>query len=230
MSTILLLHGALGTASQFDQLLPCLPEGVNKYALDFPLHGHNALSVPFTIAAFAHDLIRQIEAMPVGKVGVFGYSMGGYVALYAASLRPDLFEGVMTLATKLEWSEAIAAREKAMLDPDLMLQKIPAFTEQLQRVHHHIEWQDLLKQTASLLQDLGTSPLLTPEVLKSIPVNVRLGIGDKDNMVSLGETIDAYRCLANGSLYVLPGTKHPFEHVNQQLLAMQICQFFAWAR
>lgn len=226
MSTLLLLHGALGAAVQFDPLIGCLPSSVNIQALDFPLHGRNAHEVPFTIANFADDLIKRIEEMYTGKVSVFGYSMGGYVAMYAASLRPELFEGIMTLATKMHWSEAIADREKAMLDPDVMLQKIPAYTEQLQRMHHHMAWQDMVKQTASLMEDLGKSPFLDADRLRSIDVPVRLGIGDKDNMVSLEETIGVYRSLAKGSLYVLPHTKHPLDKVDPQMLAFQISRYF----
>lgn len=226
MQTLILLHGALGSASDYETLIPYLQDEYNCIALDFPGHGHNAEIGEFSIEAFSQDLIHYIEANHQQKVSVFGYSMGGYCALYAASLRPDLFEKVMTLATKFHWSIDIANKEKAMLDADKMEAKVPAYVNQLQQKHLHINWKTLLQQTTFLLSDLGSTPLLTDDCLKSISIPVRIGLGDHDQMVSIEETVQTYRLLQYGSLMVLPDTKHPFEKVNSLMLATQILNFF----
>ncbi len=226
MSTILLLHGALGAASQFDALARKLQHTFTCASIDFPLHGQNAQQSPFSIPDLADYLIRTIEEMNVENVSVFGYSMGGYVAMYAAGIRPELFNGIMTLATKYRWSEAIAEKEKAMLNAEEMERKIPAFVSQLTQRHPHIDWKEMVRNTASLLDSLGKENLLTPTRLNDIPVKVRVGVGDKDAMVSLDETVEAYKQLKQGSLYVLPDTKHPFEKVNENLLVCQINDFF----
>jgi len=227
MSTILLLHGALGSASQFDSFSHKLNESFTCHAIDFPLHGQNKTQTAFSIQNFADYLIAYIEQHHQEKVSVFGYSMGGYVAIYAASLRPDLFDGIMTLATKFKWDEEIACKEKAMLNTDEMEHKIPAFVAQLQERHKHIEWKDLIHQTTLLLEGLGNMNLLSTECLQAIPMRIRVGIGDKDAMVSLDEAIDTFRQLKLGSLYVLPNTKHPFEKVDEEMLLCQFKSFFS---
>ncbi|GBL35957.1 hypothetical protein EMGBS15_15520 [Filimonas sp.] len=131
----------------------------------------------------------------------------------------------MTLATKYRWTEAIAEKEKAMLDAEEMAHKIPAFVGQLKQRHPHLDWKEILVNTASLLERLGKENLLTPAKLNDIPVKVRVGVGDKDAMVSLDETVEAKQ-LKLGSLYVLPDTNHPFEKVNQEVLICQIRNFF----
>jgi hypothetical protein len=45
-------------------------------------------------------------------------------------------------------------------------------------------------------------------------------------MVTLQETMDAYKQLQLGSLYVLPSTPHPLEKVNSHLIAEQCNNYF----
>lgn len=226
MQTLILLHGALGSASDYETLMPYLNDAYHCIALDFPGHGNNAEIGEFSIEAFSQDLIHYIENNHQQKVSVFGYSMGGYCALYAASLRPDLFEKVMTLATKFHWNIDIANKEKAMLDADKLEAKVPAFVKQLQHKHIHLAWRELLRQTALLLEDLGRNSLLSDECIKGISLPVRIGLGDHDQMVSIEETVQTYRLLQQGSLMILPDTKHPYEKVNSLMLATQILNFF----
>ncbi|GBL35958.1 hypothetical protein EMGBS15_15530 [Filimonas sp.] len=84
MSTLLFLHGALSSSSQFDSIMDIMRKTSVCAALDFPLHGQNQLCSSLTIPHFADYLIQTIEEKYEGKVSVFGYSMGGYAAMYAA--------------------------------------------------------------------------------------------------------------------------------------------------
>jgi pimeloyl-ACP methyl ester carboxylesterase len=170
-------------------------------------------------------LIEWIEQQGGEKVSVFGYSMGGYVALFAALRRPDLFDRIMTLATKFNWDEQNAAKEMAMLNPEEMERKLPHYVEQLKQAHPHIEWKDMVNRTLLLIDSLGRQPLLSPEQLHQCAVKVRVGVGDKDMMVTLEETIEVYRHLRYGSFYVLPDGKHPLEKVNIPLLSAQLVNF-----
>ncbi|HEX2900608.1 MAG TPA: alpha/beta hydrolase, partial [Bacteroidia bacterium] len=47
-----------------------------------------------------------------------------------------------------------------------------------------------------------------------IQIPIRIGIGDRDTMVSLEETISAYRLLPNAQLFVMPNTPHPIEKID----------------
>ena len=227
MSTILFLHGALGAASQFDSIIAKLRAHYHCVALDFPMHGNNEMKCEFSIQGFAEYLINYIEENKLNGVAVFGFSMGGYVALYAASKRPELFSGIMTLATKLKWNEDIANKAKSMMDTALMQQKVPHFVQQLIKRHLHIDWKILVNNTADLLVNIGNEPLLTDEIFTHLKMPIQLGIGDKDYGVSIEETAHAYRQLENGNMYILPNTKEPFEKVNEALLIMHIRHFFA---
>jgi pimeloyl-ACP methyl ester carboxylesterase len=151
--------------------------------------------------------------------------MGGYVALRLAQRRPELMSKILTLGTKLDWSAEGAAREIRMLDADKIEAKVPAFAADLQRRHGADRWKTVLAKTADLMVGLGQEPLLTPESVSTLATPVRYGIGDRDEMVTLEETMRFYRATPAAELTVLPGTRHPIEKVDLDLLVAEITRF-----
>jgi pimeloyl-ACP methyl ester carboxylesterase len=208
---IVILHGALGSRHQFEPLLQRL--GDRALMLEFPGHG----SAPDVDVTWSIDLcvdaLTSVLEVQGGKARIFGYSMGGYVAMTLALRRPDLIERIMTLGTKLHWTPEVASRESSRLDPDVIQQKVPQFAEDLARRHGEGRWRDVLASTADLMHGLGERPLLTPETVASLHTPVRLCLGDRDEMVTLDETVAIYRALPQAELAVLPGTRHPIEKV-----------------
>ncbi len=227
MKPIILLHGAIGAPDQLQPLADLLSaEGYNVYTLAFYGHGQTPFGTEkFGIPAFTDQLAEFIRLEQLEQPDVFGYSMGGYVALTLAATRPELIGRIATLATKFAWSPETAVKEAAMLNPASIKEKVPRFAAALQR-RHGPAWEALLVHTAAMMQDLGNEPLLTEEQLSSIQNKVRIGLGDKDNMVSVGETLDAFRALPNSSMFMLPETKHPIEQANLPLLYRVLIQYF----
>jgi len=73
------------------------------------LEGHGATPLrdrPLRIESFADAVLAAMDGANVGPADVFGYSMGGYIALYLAATSPDRVQRVATLATKLAWTPA----------------------------------------------------------------------------------------------------------------------------
>ena len=83
--------------------------------------------------------------------------MGGYVALYLAFHQPQLVESVITLGTKLLWDETTAAKETAMMQPEVILQKVPGFANQLAQRHHPQDWKVVMTKTAEMLTAMGNN-------------------------------------------------------------------------
>jgi pimeloyl-ACP methyl ester carboxylesterase len=52
--------------------------------LDLPGHGAAALDGPFELATMTARVIAELDHGQQGPAGIFGYSMGGYVALETA--------------------------------------------------------------------------------------------------------------------------------------------------
>ena len=222
---LVLLHGALGSAAGFNQLAEILSDKFTIHRFDFRGHGNDQRTEAFTIDTLVADLVAFLKNNQLKGVNVFGYSMGGYIALLAASQDPSLFSKIMTLATKFNWNEESAQQESKFLNPDKILEKVPAFAKQLEQVHGE-KWKILLQHTAQLMLDLGAHPRLDPDSLSTIKLPVSLHLGDKDKMVSQSETQWAAEHLSNSHLTIIENTPHPWEQVNPEVVAARICSYF----
>jgi pimeloyl-ACP methyl ester carboxylesterase len=139
-----------------------------------------------------------------------------------AMQRPDLVSRILTVGTKLAWTPATAAHEATRLDPEAILAKVPQFATDLMRRHGADRWKTVLSNTASLMRELGRTPLLTPERVATLEQPVRLCVGDRDAMVSIDETAAIAKALPHGQLAVLPGTRHPMEQLDLQQLMFHV--------
>lgn len=227
MTPLILLHGAIGAASQFEPLIKQLGEQYDVHAINFSGHGGEAIDPnKFSINHFAEQVASFIHTLNTQQpVNIFGYSMGGYVAMYMARHLNVNIGKIITLGTKFRWDEAVAAKETKMLQPDVIEQKIPAFAQQLATRHYPQSWKEVLHNTANMLQQMGRDNPLQPEDYTAISTPSLIMIGDKDKMVTLEETVSTYQKLPNAQLAVLPGTPHAIEQVDAGLIAYYIKRF-----
>ena len=223
---LILLHGALGDGRQLAALADRMNERHRVTVLELPGHGSSALGdSSFGVETFSRFVIEEMSARSIAQADIFGYSMGGYVALHLAATAPDRVARVATLATKLEWTPEVAAREAAMLDAATIRAKVPKFAAALEARHTALGWETLLSRTADMLADLGARPRITPEVLARIAQPVRIAVGDRDTTVSLDECAAAVRQLPNGELEVHPRTPHPFEKAPIDRITRSLVEF-----
>jgi pimeloyl-ACP methyl ester carboxylesterase len=225
---LLLLHAALGASTQFDALARELGESFWLHTLDFEGHGGAPPSArPFRIEAFAENVLAFLDRREIASVDVFGYSMGGYVALYLARTAPERIGRIFTFGTKLRWDPETAAHEVRMLDPEKIRVKVPHFARALEERHRVAGWEAVLEKTAEMMLALGESAPLGDDDFAAITHRVRIGVGDRDATVGPEESAGVFRLLANGELQVFPSTPHPFEKVSMPMIAAEIRAFFA---
>ena len=226
MENLLLLHGALGAAPMLEPLKQKLQGQFLVHTLNFSGHGgRNLPQEPFSMDLFVRDILQFLDEKGIRSTHIFGYSMGGYAALCLALQHPQLVKSVFTLATKFAWSPETAAKETQLLNPGKLEEKVPKFAATLAQRHAPQDWKQVMQRTAEMMLHLGSAPVLTAEALQQVQAPVQVAVGDRDNMVSVEETLWAYRSLPNASLLVLPATQHPLERVSTQRLADEIGQF-----
>lgn len=224
MQSIVLLHGALGASSDFELLEKALLiHEIRTYSFSFSGHAKVPFEANFGVEQFTTELHDFLVKQALTKTSLFGYSMGGYVALNYALQNADGLNQVITLGTKFNWSDEAVEKETKQLNPDVLEKKVPAFAGDL-KLKHGPDWQNLLIKTAALMREINEKQFLAPEQLKKINTPVTLGLGDKDNMVSLQETLEVYQTLPNSKLFILPGTKHALASANVGLLSLLIKQ------
>lgn len=225
MNSLVLLHGALGSAEDLN-LLAKHPFGaaIRLYPFTFKGHGKKDMKGRFGIGAFSDELLAFISKENILHPFVFGYSMGGFVALDAALKAKVAFSGIITLGTKFKWSEDFTSKETAKLQPEVLLQKAPDFVSLLKQKHGPA-WESLLSQTAEMMKDLQTTHIPFMHALSAIKIPVAIGRGDKDKMVTEEESRMAQQYIDGADYFELPESSHGFESINHNALAELIIDF-----
>jgi pimeloyl-ACP methyl ester carboxylesterase len=219
MNPILLLHGALGSSEQLLPLKSQLEEsGKEVFSFNFSGHGGRFFADDFNIQQFAAETLQFIQEQNLKQVNVFGYSMGGYVGLWAAYQQPAFFKTIVTLGTKFDWTKSSADVEVKKLDPEKILDKVPAFAESLMRRHSPNDWKKVVKKTADLMLTLGSHPILTDNVLRQIEASVVVCLGDKDDLTSADFSRSVSKTLPHGKFILLENAPHPIEKVDKTLV------------
>ena len=224
---LVLLHGALGTGTQFRPLLPFLMDRFDVHTLDLEGHGASPLeNRPLRLGHFAENIITWLDNTGIETVNIFGHSLGGHISLYLAHFFPERITGVFTLGTKFHWTPDIAEEEKKFLLPDKIREKVPLFARQLEERHVAAGWEPLLEKLRELQDYLGRNNPLSDDDIRTISKRVRIGVGDRDKTAGLCESIRIYHLLQNGEFQVFPGTPHPLEKASMPYLADAISDFF----
>ena len=223
MQTVLVSHGALGSAEQMQPIVEAIRafgDGrIRVEVLEFPGHGRTPLvnDGAFRLSHFVDVMAERVNALGGVPPVLFGYSMGGYVGLSLEARSPNTFSGIVTLGTKFEWSTAGADREAARLDPVVLEQKVPKFAAALAARHEHAGgWETVVVRTAALLRENGNAPLLTVEALERVAIPVCLAVGTKDDTVSVLEAQAAADVMLRARCEALEDIGHPIERVPVQ--------------
>ena len=222
---LLLLHGALGSQSQFVPLKKVLQDHFTIYTYDLEGHGGKPIPEKYSIASFEKELIQFMDQHGLNNIPIFGYSMGGYIALSASKNHPGRISKIMTLGTMLKWSPEIAANETKMLVPDIIEAKIPKFAEQLKERHAPQDWKEVMKKIAEMMIEMGDGAAMTNDEFGEINIPVLVGLGTNDQMVKLEHTLEMVDIIPGAEFRSFEGWKHPVESVNVDELAAAIKEF-----
>lgn len=72
--------------------------------------------------------------------------------MYLAEHHPQRIKKIITLATKFNWDETIAAQKIKMLNADKIEEKLPRFAAGLQKRHAPNNWKTVLVKPLLCLQ------------------------------------------------------------------------------
>lgn len=208
---ILFLHGALGSKNQFDNIIEGLQNDFDCYAFNLEGHGGRPSDDEYTMDRFSKNVIQYLDENHISRISIFGYSMGGYVALNTALQHPTRIDKILTLGTKIDWNPVSAAKEVKMLNPDKIEEKVPHFAEKLKKEHQPLDWKTVLHKTGQMMLSLANDTQLKAEAFSKINHEICIGIGTRDHMVSLEESEWVSQQLPNAKLHQLEGIPHPIE-------------------
>lgn len=224
MEKLILLHGAIGSAEQMIPLKEELSGSFDVYNFQFDGHGDRSMSGhAYTISNFVIQLDTFIQDLD-DEVHVFGYSMGGFIALISASRGNKFIKSITTLGTKMSWNKEIARNEIKNLNPEVIKEKVPKFFRALEERHGEY-WVDVLSRTSDFMESLGSNNPLSQASMSTVNCPVQLLIGGRDQMVSVEETEEVAKWIGRAAFIVLDGVEHPIEKVDTSSLANLITDF-----
>jgi pimeloyl-ACP methyl ester carboxylesterase len=234
---LLLLHGGLfDIEQQFGALIPSLSAGRRVIAADFQGHGRtNDTDRPLATPGLASDVIGLLEHLGVDNVDVFGFSIGGAVALDLAIHHPEFVRKLIVSSVSFRPegdrggnAEAVAEMSVDMIAGTPMEERYLAVSPHPDRVH----LQGLLDKLARYgAGEVGWSD----DEIRGIRAPTLLTVGDCD-MVKLdhavkflqlrgGDVNGDFEGVPASQLAVFPGTTHFFGLARTELVRDVVITF-----
>jgi pimeloyl-ACP methyl ester carboxylesterase len=94
---VVMLHGIMGHAREWDVLVQYLASTHRMYVVDQRGHGRTDWAEQYSASAMAADLIALVEGLELALPTIIGHSMGGMAAMLAAARRPDLIARLVVI-------------------------------------------------------------------------------------------------------------------------------------
>ena len=222
---LLLLHGALSSLEVLSPLAKILDRDRLVFSLNFPGHGGTPIEQPFSIEVFTEEVVEMLDKVEIDQVDVFGFSMGGYVAINLARHYPERVGRIFTLGTQFDWSPALAEQEVKRLIPEQIEAKVPHFAETLAKRHHPEDWREVVRETAQMMRRMGQAGGFSAETFTEISHPVMVAVGEQDRMVNAHVSAQIARLLPQGAFLRVPDCPHPIEQVDPEQLARLVADF-----
>jgi 3-oxoadipate enol-lactonase len=129
---IVLIHGFPLNKSMWNSQMELLKNDFRVIAYDVRGHGNSETgSQDFSIELFVNDLLCLIETLGLQRVILFGFSMGGYIALNAIEKHADRFDGLILSDTQCT-ADAPEARAKRIGAMDRILEDgVAAYADEI---------------------------------------------------------------------------------------------------
>jgi pimeloyl-ACP methyl ester carboxylesterase len=200
---LVVLHGAFGRAIAY----PALAKNRQQIAVELQGHGHTAdIDRPLSIEQMADDVAALLRRLKIDRADVFGYSMGGNLALGLAIRHPDMVGRVAingaNFAAIEEAYEPEAFKQFQSLPADFAPPPLKGLYEKVAPDPKH--WPVLVAKLKKMgLEWKG----FTREQMKSIKAPVLITLGDRDG-VRLEHAVEMFRLIPNSRLAVFPGGDH----------------------
>jgi pimeloyl-ACP methyl ester carboxylesterase len=200
---LVLLHGAFGWATVF----PTLAKARQVIAIELQGHGHTAdIDRPLTYGQMADDTAALLKQLRIEQADIFGYSMGGTVALALAIRHPNLVRKVAINGSHYGRIEDAYNPETfeqfKSLPPDFAPKVLKDPYDKF--APDPKQWPALVAKVKKMgLEFKG----FTREDMKSIKAHVLITLGDRDG-VRPEHAVEMFRLIPNAQLAVFPGADH----------------------
>jgi methylmalonyl-CoA epimerase len=224
---LLLLHGAAGcTALETTSLMRLLEADFRVLAVDFSGHGRSSFPEgDFSADLFAENARAALDHFEVDVANVFGFSMGGNMALQLARRHPARVGRIAVHGANVAWNEERVDAMCARLNADAIAERNPALAQQLDTVH--TEWQRLFRQIQDFVRSLPALSEAMLNATETITHPTLVSAVDRDDLFSMEAPLTLHRALVNARLAILPGDRHALPQAPLDRLADELRNHFS---
>ena len=222
-ASLILLPGMLGTvdsdwAPHFDAIRE---SGFTPHGIDW--HGHCAgqpLPDSMTLRNMVEHVVMECERLERETVLVWGYDLGGYVALELERQHPGRLAGFWMHATKFYWDDRSVERLRAALEPST----IDSGLQEALVKRFGKRWRSLLRLNRALLDDLlEFGP--AEDDLAAVRAPVLVTAGDQDEWVTAAEVERLADRLVLGEFSIFSGVRHALHSARSSLIIPAAAEF-----
>ncbi|XWN38500.1 MAG: 2-succinyl-6-hydroxy-2,4-cyclohexadiene-1-carboxylate synthase [Balneola sp.] len=243
---LVLLHGFMGSHKSFRALIPPLSEFCNPITVDLLGHGEtqgSEMHYRFAAKEQTADIIKLISEQLQYPLFLYGYSMGGRLALQVALQRTDLIQGLILESTTFGIESEQERQARQALDgqrADSIIanfsqfleewKQLPIFESELlsksmkDEIEHIQREQDPVSMSNSLL-GFGTGSMpCVKEHLNILSMPVKLLAGAKDQKFTNIMSSMQNR-ITTASLEIFEKANHRVHSEQPEALVQTIKQF-----
>jgi pimeloyl-ACP methyl ester carboxylesterase len=231
---LVVLHGSFMTIELMGELIPALARTRQVIAVEMQGHGHTADSGrPFTYESLADDIAALIAHLGLNSADVYGYSLGGGVALQLAMRHPAVVRKLVVVSAPISSDGNY---------PEVL----PAIAQIRPEMFDGTPWRDAYNRVApdpdafgalvERLVQLDEQPFSWPaEAFRAVPAPTMIVIGDSDG-TRPEHAVEMFRLRGGGvfgdmaglpaaRLAIIPGTTHVGLLDRAELLVAMIVPF-----
>ncbi len=208
---LVVLHGAAGaTMRETAPLIRRLAPHFRILALDLTGHGaSDDVEEPFSADLFADNVRAALDHFGLRQAHLFGFSMGGYVALHVAHQHPERIRRLAVHGTCTAWTEALVEAMSTRLNAGARADR-----------------QRLFERTAAFVRTLPAHSEASEAMLRRIDAPTLVSAVDRDDLFPLSAALHLHRELPEARLALVPGTRHALPAADLDLLAPLLRKHF----
>jgi pimeloyl-ACP methyl ester carboxylesterase len=222
---LVLLHGGLHTIDlSFGALIPRLADSHRVIAVELQGHGRTADidRVP-TYPDLADDVAALLDHLGVDRADVFGFSLGGLVAIELGLRHPHRVDRLVLAAVSYRPDGG-----HDLSDPASVRMPTPAEFAEMEAEYRRIapdpdNWE---ASHAKLNGIVHTAPGWSADDMRRLAASVLLVIGDTD-FIRIEHAAEMLELIPDAQLAVLPKTRHTEVLLRTEVLAPMVAHFLS---
>lgn len=221
------LHGSVGAADTMHAFAAELAPHANVFTPNLLAHGGRPLPERLSYDAMVDDVIAYCDEQGLERTFLFGFSLGGTLALSIAHRYPERLYGVSAIAPKYVFDNRTLSHWLYLADDERIKARGEEHMAMLSERHHPQPWSEVARLNRELFRDLHRKSPLSEADLRAIAVPALLFSSDADQIVPLDEALRLGELLPNGRMVIFRGRCHPIDIVPTGPIATALGRWIA---